>query len=206
MSSQSGDGPPKAVLIVALVVAVGAVVAVLAVAAVQQRQPAPEPVAISTVPAPRAESPECGALMDALPDQLGDYQRAPVVEPAPAGTAAWQSDAGGEALILRCGLDRPAEFVVGAPLQMVDAVQWFRVGEAGAGEAGVGEAGAGEAGAGEAGAGEAGTGRSTWFAVDRPVYVALTLPAGSGPTPIQRLSAAIAETLPAQPIDPAPAR
>ena len=27
--------------------------------------------------------------------------------------------------------------------------------------------------------------RSTWFAVDRPVYVALTLPAGSGPTPIQ---------------------
>lgn len=221
MSSQSGDGPPKPVLIVALVVAVGAVVAVLAVAAVQQRQPAQEPVAISTVPAPRAESPECGALMDALPDQLGDYQRAPVVEPAPAGTAAWQSDAGGEALILRCGLDRPAEFVVGAPLQMVDAVQWFRVGEAGAGEAGAGEAGAGdagadeagageagagEAGAGEAGAGEAGAGRSTWFAVDRAVYVALTLPAGSGPTPIQRLSAAIAETLPAQPIDPAPAR
>ena len=211
MNSQTGDGPPKAVLIVALVVAVGAVVAVLAVAAVRQRQPAPEPIAISTVPAPRAESPECGALIGALPDQLGDYQRAPVVEPAPPGTAAWQSDVGGEALILRCGLDRPAEFVVGAPLQMVDAVQWFRVGEAGAGGAGVGEAGAGGAGAGETGAGapgpgEAAAGRSTWFAVDRPVYVALTLPAGSGPTPIQRLSAAIAETLPAQPIDPAPAR
>ncbi len=211
MNSQTGDGPPKAVLIVALVVAVGAVVAVLAVAAVRQRQPAPEPIAISTVPAPRAESPECGALIGALPDQLGDYQRAPVVEPAPPGTAAWQSDVGGEALILRCGLDRPAEFVVGAPLQMVDAVQWFRVGEAGAGGAGVGEAGAGGAGAGETGAGapgpgEAAAGRSTWFAVDRPVYVALTLPAGSGPTPIQRLSAAIAETLPEQPIDPAPAR
>ena len=191
MNSQTGDGPPKAVLIVALVVAVGAVVAVLAVAAVRQRQPAPEPIAISTVPAPRAESPECGALIGALPDQLGDYQRAPVVEPAPTGTAAWQSDAGSEALILRCGVDRPAEFVVGAPLQMVDAVQWFRVGEAGAGAPGAGEAAAG---------------RSTWFAVDRPVYVALTLPAGSGPTPIQRLSAAIAETLPEQPIDPAPAR
>lgn len=196
MNSQTGDGPPKAVLIVALVVAVGAVVAVLAVAAVRQRQPAPEPIAISTVPAPRAESPECGALIGALPDQLGDYQRAPVVEPTPPGTAAWQSDAGGEALILRCGLDRPAEFVVGAPLQMVDAVQWFRVGETAAGAPGAGETGAGETGAG----------RSTWFAVDRPVYVALTLPAGSGPTPIQRLSAAIAETLPKQPIDPAPAR
>lgn len=220
MNSQTGDGPPKAVLIVALVVAVGAVVAVLAVAAVRQRQPAPEPIAISTVPAPRAESPECGALIGALPDQLGDYQRAPVVEPTPPGTAAWQSDAGGEALILRCGLDRPAEFVVGAPLQMVDAVQWFRVGETAAGaaagetgagspaagEAGAGETGAGAPGAGETAAGEGAAGRSTWFAVDRPVYVALTLPAGSGPTPIQRLSAAIAETLPEQPIDPAPAR
>lgn len=211
MDSQTGDGPPKAVLIVALVVAVAAVVAVLAVAAVQQRQPALEPIAISTVPAPRAESPECAALLGALPDQLGDYRRAPVLEPAPAGTAAWQSDAGGEALILRCGLDRPAEFVVGAPLQQVDAVQWFRVGEAGAGGPRVGEAGAGGPGVGEAGAGaeaagEAGAGRSTWFAVDRPVYVALTLPAGSGPTPIQRLSAAITETLPEQPIDPAPAR
>ena len=211
MKSQTGDGPPKAVLIAALVVAVGAVVAVLAVAAVRQRQPAPEPIAISTVPAPRAESPECGALIGALPDQLGDYQRAPVVEPTPPGTAAWQSDAGGEALILRCGLDRPAEFVVGAPLQMVDAVQWFRVGEAGAGAPGAGETGAGspaagEAGAGETAAGEGAAGRSTWFAVDRPVYVALTLPAGSGPTPIQRLSAAIAETLPEQPVDPAPAQ
>ena len=206
MNSQTGDGPPKAVLISALVVAVGAVVAVLAVAAVRQRQPAPEPIAISTVPAPRAESPECGALMNALPDQLGDYQRAPVVEPAPAGTAAWQSDAGGEALILRCGLDRPAEFVVGAPLQMVDAVQWFRVGETAAGAPGAGETGAAGPATGETAAGEGAAGRSTWFAVDRPVYVALTLPAGSGPTPIQRLSAAIAETLPEQPIDPAPAQ
>lgn len=206
MNSQTGDGPPKAVLISALVVAVGAVVAVLAVAAVRQRQPAPEPIAISTVPAPRAESPECGALIGALPDQLGDYQRAPVVEPTPPGTAAWQSDAGGEALILRCGLDRPAEFVVGAPLQMVDAVQWFRVGETAAGAPGAGETGAAGPATGETAAGEGAAGRSTWFAVDRPVYVALTLPAGSGPTPIQRLSAAIAETLPEQPIDPAPAR
>jgi hypothetical protein len=206
VNSQTGDGPPKAVLIVALVVAVGAVVAVLAVAAVRQRQPAPEPIAISTVPAPRAESPECGALIGALPDQLGDYQRAPVVEPTPPGTAAWQSDAGGEALILRCGLDRPAEFVVGAPLQMVDAVQWFRVGETAAGAPGAGETGAAGPATGETAAGEGAAGRSTWFAVDRPVYVALTLPAGSGPTPIQRLSAAIAETLPEQPIDPAPAR
>ena len=181
-------------LIAALVVAVGAVAAVLAVAALQQRRPASDPVAISTVPAPAADSADCAALIGALPDELGDYRRAAVVEPAPAGTAAWQSDAGAEALILRCGLDRPTEFVVGAPLQVVDAVQWFRVGEARVGEARVGETG---------GVGDE-AGRSTWFAVDRPVYVALTLPAGSGPTPIQRLSAVISATLRQQAIDPAP--
>jgi hypothetical protein len=48
--------------------------------------------------------------------------------------------------------------------------------------------------------------RSTWFAVDRAVYVALTLPSGSGPTPIQTLSDTIAAKLPATPIDPGPAR
>jgi hypothetical protein len=68
----------------------------------------------------------------------------------------------------------------------------------------VGEAGAGKDTVGEAGAGE--DTRSTWFAVDRAVYVALTLPSGSGPTPIQTLSDTIAATLPATPMHPGPAR
>lgn len=211
MNSQPVDGPPRRVLIAALVVAVGAVVAVLVVVAAQQRSPEQAPVAVAGGPAPRADSPECGTLLAQLPEQLGDYHRAPLLEPAPAGAAAWQAEGGGEALILRCGLDRPAEFVMGTPIQMVDAVQWFRVGEAGVGNDGVGEAGAGEDGVGEAGAGNdgvgsdpAGDGRSTWFAVDRPVYVALTLPAGSGPTPIQSLSTTIAEVLPAVPPVPGP--
>lgn len=191
MSSESTDSPPRAALIAALVVAVGGLVAVLVVAAVLQRTPEPQPVAIAGIPAPLAESPDCRALVDALPDRLGDYRRVPLVDPAPPGTAAWQREQpGSEALILRCGLDRPAEFVAGAPVQVVDAVEWFRVGEAGAGNDRVGEAGAGE--------------RSTWFAVDRPVYVALTIPADSGPTPIQTLSKVLADTLQAKPADPAP--
>jgi hypothetical protein len=36
--------------------------------------------------------------------------------------------------------------------------------------------------------------------------VALTLPQGSGPTPIQTISEVIAKSLPAKPIDPAPVR
>jgi hypothetical protein len=165
------DGPPRAVFVAAIAVALAVLVGVLVVAA--NRDPAPVPIA--AVPAPQAADPACASLLSALPDSLGEFERAQAVPPAPEGTAAWR--AGEQTVILRCGLDRPADFVVGAPLQMVDDVTWFRVAEAD---------------------------RITWFAVDRPVYVALTLPENSGPAPIQQVSRAISETLPAQEIDPAP--
>jgi hypothetical protein len=71
--------------------------------------------------------------------------------------------------------------VVGSPIQLVDRVQWFK----------------------EADPQPAGKdARSTWYTVDRPVYVALTLPSGSGPTPIQQLSDLIDHTIAAVPISP----
>ena len=173
------DGPPRSLLIAAVAVAVAAAVAVLVVAALRQTPAQEQPVPIATVPAPKAESRECTALTAALPDRLGDYRRAPAVDPAPAGTAAWRAESQAEPIILRCGLDRPLDFVVGAPTQVVEPVTWFEVTEAD---------------------------RSTWFAVDRPVYIALTLPAGSGPTPIQDISETIAQTMPATALDPAPVR
>jgi len=176
VDAETRDGPPRALLVAALLVAVGAIVGVLVVAALRQSPPGQQPIAIASVPAPKADGAECRALLGAVPEQLGDYHRAPAAQPAPAGAAAWT--AGAEPVILRCGLDRPAEFVVGSPLQVVDAVQWFELAD---------------------------QGRSTWFAVDRPVYVALTLPQGTGPTPIQEISDVIAKTLPAKTIDPAPA-
>ena len=179
MDDETRDGPPRALLIAAIVVAAGAIIGILVFAALRQAPTEQRPVAIASVPAPNADSAECHALLDALPQQLGDYRRAAAADPAPAGAAAWQSTADGEPVILRCGLDRPGEFVVGSPIQVVDAVQWFELGD---------------------------QGRSTWFAVDRPVYVALTLPQGSGPTPIQTISEVIAKSLPAKPIDPAPIR
>jgi hypothetical protein len=177
-TDDSPDGPPRSLLIAAVAVAVAAIVAVLVVAVLRQTPATEDPVPIATVPAPKADSRECTALMAALPDQLGDYQRAPAAEPAPRGAAAWRAKSDAEPVILRCGLDRPTAFVVGAPTQVVEPVQWFKLAEAD---------------------------RSTWFAVDRPVYIALTLPSGSGPTPIQDISAAIATTMPATRIDPAPA-
>jgi hypothetical protein len=178
-TTDSADGPPLALLIAAVAVAVAAVVAVLAIAVLRQAPPQKEPVPIASVPAPNATSPPCAALMAALPDQLGDYRRAKVADPAPKSAAAWRAESGADPVILRCGLERPAEFVVGAPIQVVEPVQWFEVRD---------------------------TDRSTWFAVDRPVYIALTLPSGSGPTPIQEISEAIATSVPAAPVDPAPVR
>lgn len=170
-------GPPRAALIAALVLAVATIGALLVVA-VNRRAPRP-PVVIAAAAAPQAASPECQALLAALPQRLGDYQRADLAHPAPDGARAWRSDGG--AVVLRCGMPRPAGFVVGVPIQGVDRVQWFQVSEP---------------------AGTHGT-ESTWYTVDRPVYVALTLPGGSGPTPIQELSAVIDRTLAAVPIDPA---
>jgi hypothetical protein len=177
VDAETHDGPPRALMIAAIVVAAGTIIGILVFAALRQAPPEQRPVAIASVPAPKADGTECRALIAALPQQLGDYRRAAAADPAPAGAAAWTAD--GEPVILRCGLDRPVEFVVGSPIQVVDTVQWFELAD---------------------------QGRSTWFAVDRPVYVALTLPQGSGPTPIQTISEVIAKSLPAKPIDPAPVR
>jgi hypothetical protein len=171
-------------MIAAVALAVVAIGVILVVAAT--RQAPPQPVAVPAVPAPQASNAACRALSEALPQRLGDYQRAPLAQPAPRGATAWRPGSDSQPVVLRCGLDRPADFVVGSPIQVVDRVQWFEVV------------------AQQQSAGD--TGRSTWYTVDRPVYVALTLPSGSGPTPIQELSEVIDRTIAAVPINPAQAR
>src|ERR1700759_2424461 len=141
-------------MIAALAVAALAVVALLVVAAIRQADEQSRPVPVASVPAPAADGDPCRGLLDAVPQSLGEYQRATLADPAPVGAAAWQSDTQTEPVILRCGLERPVDFVAGTPVQAIDEVEWFRIGD---------------------------QGRSTWIAVNRPVYVALTLPDGSGP-------------------------
>jgi len=182
--SAADTGPPRAVIIAAVALAVVAIGVILVIAAT--REAPPQPVAVPAFAAPQAGNAPCRVLADALPQRLGNYQRAPLAQPAPQGAAAWRAGPDSEPVVLRCGLERPAEFVVGSPIQVVDRVQWFEVA------------------AQQQSAGDAG--RSTWYTVDRPVYVALTLPSGSGPTPIQQLSEVIDHTIAAVPIAPAPAR
>ncbi len=182
--SDADPGPPRAVIIAAVALAVVAIGVILVIAAT--RQAPSRPVTVPAFPAPQADGAACRALTQALPQRLGDYQRAPIAQPAPQGATAWRAGPDSEPVVLRCGLDRPAEFVVGSPIQIVDRVQWFQVRSE------------------QQSAGDAG--RSTWYTVDRTVYVALTLPSGSGPTPIQQLSEVIDRTIAAVPVNPGPAR
>ncbi|MGW4716276.1 DUF3515 domain-containing protein [Nocardia sp. NPDC004260] len=171
---------PPALIATAVALPVVLVVAVLVAAVLAHRAPVErEPLVLGPVPAPAAEGPACAALLPALPADLGDFTKSTLVEPAPPATRAWQRADGGDAIVLRCGLDRPLEFNRASPLQIVNGVQWFEVRDQAAKA-------------------------STWFAVDRGTYVALTVPDGSGPTPLQEVSDTITANLPAQPIDPGP--
>ena len=134
------------------------------------------PVALVAVDAPDARTTSCTTVMKALPDTLPDSGRTlrglPIAEPAPPAAAAWGA-AGGEPVVLRCGLPRPGELTPTSALREISGVQWLPI---------------------------EGAGATTWVVVDRAVYVALTVPAGSGTGPLQDVSAAIGEALPAKPV------
>ncbi|GAB3432212.1 DUF3515 domain-containing protein [Actinophytocola sediminis] len=134
------------------------------------------PLALVPVEAPTAGSPECNRLTAALPDELPGadlpLRRLPIADPAPKATAAWSADRG-EPLVLRCGLGRPPELTPTASLLQIDKVRWLTV---------------------------RGDAAETWFVVDRAVYIALTVPAGTGTGPLQKLSATVDDTLAAAPV------
>src|SRR6202040_3294142 len=62
--------------IAAIAGAAGAISGILVFAGLRAGPPGQRPVAIATVPAPKADTAECRALFDALPHQLGDYRPA----------------------------------------------------------------------------------------------------------------------------------
>jgi hypothetical protein len=134
------------------------------------------PVVLVDVDAPDARSASCTGLMKALPDTLPDsgktLHRLPIAEPAPPSATAWGGDRG-EPVVLRCGLPRPAELTPTAALREISGVRWLPL---------------------------EGDGATTWVVVDRPVYVVLTVPAGSGTGPLQEVSATTGEALPVTPV------
>jgi hypothetical protein len=164
-------------MILAAVLAVALAVGVAVLSIVnrgQQGQPGNGPLALVPVPASQADSPECAALVPALPAQLisngATLNRREIAEPAPPATVAWGAP---DAIVLRCGLDRPPELTQTAQLRVVSGVQWLPV---------------------------EGQGTSTWYVVDRNVYVGLTVPDSAGTGPLQQVSDTVAATLKPMPL------
>lgn len=135
------------------------------------------PLAVSAVSAPKAGSPECTKLAGKLPKSMPSGKqritRRPLAKPAPKATAAWAATS--DPTVLRCGLEKPAKLKSTSELSMVSGVQWLQV---------------------------KGHGRSTYYAVDRPVYVSLTVPQSAGTGPLQDISTTIRKTLPQRQVHP----
>ncbi|CCH34405.1 DUF3515 domain-containing protein [Actinosynnema sp. NPDC047251] len=135
------------------------------------------PLALVPVPAPAAAGEDCKALLSKLPMQLVSHgatlPRRDLAAPAPVGAVAW-GDAKHEPIVLRCGLDRPGELNQTSELRIISDVQWLVLTEGG---------------------------NSTWYVVDRPAYVALTVPSDAGTGPLQDISTTIRDTLPAVPVN-----
>lgn len=130
------------------------------------------PLALVAVDAPGATSPECASLTEALPPEITSngkpLTRLDLAEPAPQAAAAWSGERG-EPVVLRCGLGQPAELTPTAQLRQIDKVTWLPV---------------------------EGDGAATWYTVDRAVFIALTVPEGTGTGALQTISELVAEVLP----------
>lgn len=132
----------------------------------------PGPLALPGLDAPDASSRACSGLLDKLPDSFksGDeeLERRELADPAPRGAAAWGEQS---PVVLRCGLPRPPQLKKTSQLREINGVSWLPV---------------------------EGEVSQTWYAVDRDVYVALTISGGSGTGPLQSVSDVIADELPAR--------
>ncbi len=161
--------PPRWPLGVALALVVALLVGVLIAASLVRNQ-ALGPLGLAVVPAPAADSADCARLLGALPEtldggELGTLQRRQLRAPIPVGAAGW----GDPPVVLRCGLDRPADLTTTSRLLTVSGVQFLEIPN---------------------------PGMSTWVAVDRSVYAAVALPPSSGSGALQQIATVISHTLP----------
>ncbi|MFC4948959.1 DUF3515 domain-containing protein [Pseudonocardia sp. GCM10023141] len=130
------------------------------------------PLALAPVDAPDAGSGSCTTLLDALPATLdGGRATRPLAAPAPPASRAWAAVP--RPVVLRCGLPRPAELTPTSALLAVNGVSWLRLDD-----------------------GVPDPVVITYVAVDRPVYVVLTVPVDAGSAPLQQISDVVRDKLP----------
>jgi hypothetical protein len=116
---------------------------------------------------------QCPALMSTLPLELAGEQSRRVDSASPFAYA-W----GDPAVVLICGVDRPAGFVVGTATIQINGVQWY--------------------------VDTTNPDTTVWTAVDRPVYVEVRLPAEVDSAPVTALTTDLAQALPYR--EPTPGR
>jgi hypothetical protein len=168
------SGLPRWVLAVAIGLPAILVIAVVVTAVVLRNQE-PGPLGLTPVPAPDARSAGCARLLAALPEEVDGGDAGELDRRTVAAPAPPGTAAWGEPpVVLRCGLGRPAELTASSRLLDVSGVQFLEL---------------------------PGPASSTWVVVDRPVYVAVTLPDGVGSGPLQQVAGAVRETLPRRPVD-----
>jgi hypothetical protein len=128
---------------------------------------------VQTPPTSAEADAACPALVQDLPQQVvGEPARR--VSSASPYVRAW----GDPAVVLVCGVERPAAFTVGAPLIQIDGVQWF--------------------------VDTSDPKTVVWTAVDRPVYVQVRVPASTDSASVTELCSHITATLPARTPQPGP--
>jgi hypothetical protein len=126
---------------------------------------APLPVEVPPV-TPDAEQ-WCPAVLSGLPLELAG-ERSRAVDSDSPFAYAW----GEPPVVLVCGVDRPAGWVVSASAIQINGVQWF--------------------------VDTSDPDTTVWTTVDRPVYVEVSLPASVDSAPVTALTTALAQALPYQ--------
>lgn len=174
---------PRWLLGIALVLPLTLIGGILLAATLIRAEP-PAPLPLAAVAAPAAGSADCAHLLGALPPKLeGDgnesVRRRDLAAPVPPGTAGW----GEPPVVVRCGLGRPAALTVTARLLDISGVQFLAL---------------------PAPDRPDGAEASSWVAVDRPVYVVVSLPPDVGSGPLQQIAGVIRQTLPPRDLDLSP--
>ena len=128
---------------------------------------------VQVPPVTPAADASCPALMKTLPLELSGEQSRRVKSDSPFAYA-W----GDPAIVLICGVDRPAGYVVGVSTIQINGVQWY--------------------------VDTSDPDTTVWTTVDRPVYVQISLPSSVDSAPVTALTPQISQALPYRDPQPGP--
>ncbi|MBN9644601.1 DUF3515 domain-containing protein [Corynebacterium mendelii] len=127
-SPQPTTAPPanRRWAVIALVISIIFVLACLVGAKLVYDNERLAPVGVAYYPAPHADDDQCSSLITALPEDIGDFTRVPIIDPAPAGVAAFAMDSTTR-ITVRCGVDMPLQYTELSDTVDTGAITWLEV-------------------------------------------------------------------------------